>query len=392
MAGRDRVDDPNDPAPTDDIEAAAGPDLAPRLARTIVVSVFVGICTIALLRILTSPIPNTGKALSIVYISAILALQLRYLRPTKPAWRPLDYATLLVQACLSYLPFLQFGQSWAGIPGFLAGSCLLVLRATWGWPAFGAIIGSMAYIQYVLTGSFFDVIYTCVSTTITGLMIYGLTRLAGFVSELYAARSEMARLAVAQERLRISRDLHDLLGYSVSAIVLKSELTHRLLINKPELAQREIADILDISRRALADVRTVASQYRSLSLDEEIRSAERVLAAANVKAHISVPCLVAPEAVRTVLAIIIRESVTNILLHSKAEMCEITIGSDGTCVEIDMVNDGVSADVPARSGPGGSGIQNLADRVARLDGHLTVAVEDDRRFRLHATLPITDRT
>ena len=89
-------------------------------------------------------------------------------------------------------------------------------------------------------------------------------------------------MAVAQERLRFARDLHDLLGYSLSAITLKSELTHRLVPKNPDKAQNELVEILDISRKALADVRAVASGYRELSLENESESARSLLLAADV--------------------------------------------------------------------------------------------------------------
>ena len=90
-------------------------------------------------------------------------------------------------------------------------------------------------------------------------------------------------MAVAEERLRFARDLHDLLGLSLSAITLKSELTRRLLDTDPDRAAEELTEILGLARQALADVRSVASGYRELSLDNESRSARSVLAAADVE-------------------------------------------------------------------------------------------------------------
>src|SRR5205823_5301028 len=121
---------------------------------------------------------------------------------------------------------------------------------------------------------------------ISGLATFGLTWMVRSVTELRAARTRLAQAAVAEERLRFARDLHDLLGLSLSAITLKSELARRLVTVDPDKARDELTEILAISRLALADVRLVASGYRELSLQEESRSAESLLAAADVDVRI----------------------------------------------------------------------------------------------------------
>ena len=129
-------------------------------------------------------------------------------------------------------------------------------------------------------------LYTAISTVTTGLVVYGLSRLTALVVEVQTSRAEIARMAVLRERLRFARDLHDLLGYSLSAITLKIELTHRLLEKSPQEASDQLLEILEISRLALSDARTVASGYRELSLEEECRSAVSVLAAADISVQL----------------------------------------------------------------------------------------------------------
>ncbi|MGH8938570.1 MAG: sensor histidine kinase, partial [Actinomycetes bacterium] len=223
---------------------------------------------------------------------------------------------------------------------------------------------------------------------ITGLVVYGLTRLSNLVTELHAARNELAEMAVAQERLRFARDLHDLLGYSLSAITLKSELTHRLLYKNPDKAQDELAEILDISRRALADVRSVARGYRELSLDAEAASARSVLVAADVDVRMDLDYGELPSRIGTVLATVLREGITNVLRHSKAEQCEISVRQSDGKVWLDIVNDGVPQAITPRAQRGGSGIPNLSARVAALGGKLTTGLDPDGRFRLHAMAPV----
>ena len=270
----------------------------------------------------------------------------------------------------------------------LLASVLLVLPTALAWTAFALVVLSMAYIQSLFSDQLIDVAYTTVATIMTGLVVYGLTRLANLLTELNAARTELARMAVAEERLRFARDLHDLLGYSLSAITLKSELTHRLVPRNPEKAKHELDEILDISRRALTDVRSVASGYRELSLDAESESARSVLLAADVDVRMELDYGDLPPQVRTVLATVLREAVTNVLRHSKAERCEISVRqSDGT-VSLDIVNDGVQPNGHVVDGSCGAGLRNLFARIESLNGELHGGVDEVGRYHLHAFAPV----
>jgi two-component system sensor histidine kinase DesK len=368
--------------------------LAPKVARLVVVTVFSCIALLAFFRVLQGGVTFVTGALCTVYIVVLLSLQILWTSRRAaelPVW--LRYAALGVQACLVYLPLLQFRESWVGLPGFLAGSALVVLTPPFGWIVAGLVVLSMAFTQASISGLPADILYITLSTTLTGLLVYGLTRLATLVTELHSAREELAKMAVARERLRFARDLHDLLGYNLSAITLKSELTHRLVIKHPARAREELVEILQISRQALADVRAVASGYREMSLDEECESARSVLAAADVHVQMDVSYRDLPVRVSTVLATVLREGITNLLRHSKAEFCEISVRQSAGTVIIEMLNDGVPNDpIDSRedSGPGGSGIHNLSARVAELGGELIAELQADNKFRLHAVMPLFD--
>ena len=295
---------------------------------------------------------------------------------------------LLLQAALVYTPFLQFGQAWVGMPGFLAGNALLTLARPYSWGVFAGVVASMGAIQGTFGPDPLYMAYTMVSCTLTGLIVYGLSRLTGLVAEVQRTRLETARLAVTEERLRFSRDLHDLLGYSLSAVTLKSELARRLVTSRPDRAQDELLEILEISRQALADVRSVATGYRDLSLDHESRSALSVLTAAEVEVVMETGHGPLPRPVNTALATVLREGVTNMLGHSKAEHCEITVTQQDGTVRIRIVNDGVRTqpeEPPPRSG---TGLDNLSRRVTALGGALTAGVREDGRFHLEAWIPL----
>lgn len=376
------------------------PSLAPTVAKAVLSTVFAGFFVVAFLNILYTDPPAAQLALLVVLMVALLLLQTLYF--TRPVTRPqprLRYVALLAQVAMVYLPLLVFEQSWIGLPGFLAGTVLLVLPFPAAWAAFALVVASVAALQVELSGSLLDVAFSTVSTVITGLIVYGLTTLANTVGDLQAARAELARMAVAQERLRFARDLHDLLGYSLSAITLKSELTRRLVVTHPMRAQDELVELLEISRRALADVRTVASGYRELSLDTEARSARSVLLAADVEAVVELEYDELPQHVRTLLATVLREGVTNVLRHSKAEHCEITVRQEDGSVALDIVNDG--ADEPllpdkvagreADPTVGGSGIASLEARLKAAGGTLSAGREPGGLWRLRAVVDLADQ-
>jgi two-component system sensor histidine kinase DesK len=296
---------------------------------------------------------------------------------------------LLLQGVLTYGPAIAFGQVWGGMLGCLAGSTLLLLPRRWGWIAFSLVISSSLAMALQLDMNFLDGIYIVQSTALTGLVIYGLTRLSDLVKEVHASRKEQARGAVLQERLRFARDLHDLLGYSLSAITLKAELINRLVGARPERAKEETVGLLDVSRQALADVRLVASGYRDMSLSAEAESAASTLKAADIRADVEIACGRLHPLVDTVLATALREGVTNILRHSKVQHCTISaVVTDSETVTLTLVNDGV-VDGPRESSPhSGSGLGNLRSRFEAIGGRVEAGVRDGDRFVLLVEAPL----
>src|SRR6266511_2806055 len=208
---------------------ARGPLLAPLMARAIVAVFFCGFGAVAFLYVEFTETSFRDIGLSVVYLLILLTLQLFYFsRPGTNLGAPLTYAVLAVQAALTFLPLFQFGYPWTGIPALLAGTLLLVLPPRAAWPVFAGIVVIVAFIDTHLSNSGLDATSTTVGTLVTGLEVYGLTRMASAIIELHAARTELAKTAVAHERLRFARDLHDLLGLNLSAIEQRGELTLRL--------------------------------------------------------------------------------------------------------------------------------------------------------------------
>src|SRR4029450_13847560 len=164
----------------------------------------------------------------------------------------------------------------------------------------------------------------------------------------------------------------------------KSELTLRLVSKNPD-AQKELVEILAISRKALADVRSVANGYRELSLDSESEPARSLLVAADVDVTVEIHDGDLPTHLKTVLATVLREGITNVLRHSNAKRCEISMRQTDGRVWLDIVNDGVQTN--RAQSDGGSGIPNLSARIADLHGQLVAGIEADGRDGLPAWAP-----
>jgi two-component system sensor histidine kinase DesK len=202
--------------------------------------------------------------------------------------------------------------------------------------------------------------------------------------ETYAARDALARLAVTEERLRFSRDLHDLLGHTLSLIAVKSELGMRLIREDPGRAEAEMADVRRAARDALREVRAAVEGYRAVELDAELAGVRAVLEAAGVRCEIAEPPRDLPAAVRAVLGWVIREGTTNVIKHSEARRCAITLAHYGGSVVLEMRNDGVRDTEPGT----GSGLTGLAERVAVLGGELTSGRHGRDGFLLRAVVPV----
>src|SRR5581483_8548167 len=166
------------------------------------------------------------------------------------------------------------------------------------------------------------------STAGVGLLMLLLRDLRVRNSELLEARAELARLAVAQERERFARDLHDLLGHSLSVIALKAELAGRLLgSERPEAAGSEIADVEKVARGALSEVREAVSGYRQPTLEGELAGARAALSAAGIDAEVRRDPASLDSQTEAVFAWAVREGATNVIRHSGARRCTVTIRS-----------------------------------------------------------------
>jgi two-component system sensor histidine kinase DesK len=199
-------------------------------------------------------------------------------------------------------------------------------------------------------------------------------------AELAVAREDLAHLAVEQERARFARDLHDLLGHSLTVITVKAELAGKLMTRDPGKAADEVADIERLAREALADVRATVAGYREVTLAVEVSSARSTLEAAGIAAELPGALDEVPGERRELFGWVVREGVTNVVRHSSAQRVRVAVSP--TTVEV--VDDGTGcAEITA----GGNGLRGLRERLAEVGGRLEAGPVDAGGFRLFAEVP-----
>ncbi|MEV0018006.1 sensor histidine kinase [Streptomyces tendae] len=279
---------------------------------------------------------------------------------------------------------LAYGSSWLlffPLLGLAAGAALRGRwLGRWGW-SLAVVAGVVAGVKDGWNG--LNIAYgTFLSTMVTAAIL----SLSDAVRQLRAAREELATRAVAEERLRFSRDLHDLLGHTLSVIVVKSEAARRLAPRDLDAALTQITDIESVGRQALTEVREAVTGYREGSLGTELDRARSALSAADVDpvVHRSGPPL--PPQAEALLGWVVREAVTNVVRHSGASRCEIAVAGSVDRVRLTVTDNGAGAAVAAQ-GPG-TGLTGLRERLATAGGSLTAGAEPRGGFSVTAELPV----
>jgi len=204
------------------------------------------------------------------------------------------------------------------------------------------------------------------------------------VRELDRARHVQAALAVAEERLRFARDLHDVVGRTLSVVSLKAELAAQLAKRGRGEAVDEMLEVRRIAQDSLAELRAVVGGYRSADLGVELAGARALLASAGIECRVIGDGAGLPEALHGTLGWVVREGTTNMLRHSEARSCTVTLRTRPGAVTLTMENDGVRGGSPVRFG---GGLIGLTERVAGDGGTVTAERVDPDRFRLAVDIP-----
>jgi two-component system, NarL family, sensor histidine kinase DesK len=234
-----------------------------------------------------------------------------------------------------------------------------------------------------------DAVNIAYGTFLSTMVTAAILSLSEAVRDLRAAREALARRAVEQERLRFSRDLHDLLGHTLSVIVVKSEAARRLADRDLAAALTQIGDIESVGRQALTEIREAVTGYREGSLATELARARSALSAASVEPVVRQSGTPLAPQTEALLGWVVREAVTNVVRHSDATRCEITVGSDAEQARLTVTDNGTGKAVtrPAE-GIGGTGLKGLTERLAAAGGSLKAGPSPRGGFTVTAELPV----
>ena len=332
------------------------------------------------------PIPAATLALVIGLIVLLSLLQLHHVRPRSgsapPGWRWTLALQIVILCAVTAIGSPTFPAPQYAGP--VAGVVLFHVRRPWSWIVAGVLVVGVTLAQLHRFG--LDItanpprvaLWTFLSlpwVLLVMVAVSALCRLPIAADQLIAARHELTRLAVLRERLRIARDTHDLLGFQLSAIVLKAELAGRLAGTDPHAVRIQLAEAGEVAEEALHSLWSITAEPAGLSFTEEVESARSMLSAAGVAVTVAVHTSPGASA-ESPLAVVLREAVTNVLRHSRATTCEIETDPIPDGIRLRVTNDGVPSGTPD-SAPG-NGLANLRVRAREAGGRLSVHRQDDR--------------
>lgn len=316
-----------------------------------------------------------GVALMVVFSAAfVLSAPVAWILPGRARLAP---AGILLALSFTMFPWIGWDVRgmWTYV-GVAVAMAALPLRTT--WIALGAV-GALALLAgWLMDGWTESVLWVPAVIVSVSAMMAAFARSLAAINELRATRDQMAVLAVERERSRVARDIHDILGHSLTVVTVKAELAGRLVDVDPDRARTEIAEVEALARGALADVRATVAGYRGVSISGELAAARVALDAAGVAAELPGSTDAVPPERRELAGWVVREGVTNVLRHAGAAQCRIRLGAHGVSIE----DDGVG---PTPGVPGGSGLAGVRERAEAAGGAVTVGRGELGGFRLAVT-------
>jgi len=303
-----------------------------------------------------------------------------------PPWRsvvtPVAFSTLVAA---TFVGATHTSALWLPTWVLLANALPAALHGRWLVVAVPATTAASAWAAWAVSPHQGSRVYTeAFVVVLAGLASSAFVALLDTIEELRRTRQELARVAVVEERERFSRDLHDLLGHTLSVMVVKAQAVRRLVRQDPDAAVGHAVDIEQIGRRALTDVRQAVDAMRAPNLDEELDGARRALDAAGIATTIDLSGAEPAGRAGELLAWGVREGATNVLRHSGASTCRIELADRDGRIALTIADDGLG--VPTTSSVRLGGLEGLRDRLAAAGGELAVDGRGEG-FRLVATVP-----
>lgn len=303
-------------------------------------------------------------ALTLASYPLFLALYVKtLLAPRRSAW---IYPHAMVALCLALLPWYPSGLSY-----FVFGCVMLHTGRRHSLPRYllhvlalnGLLFATATWVGYPWQA----LVWMLPMTVVIGVIVNVESAAGEKDLALQLSHDEVRRLAATAERERIGRDLHDLLGHTLSLITLKLELSRKLIDRDPAAARAEIAEAEKVARHALAEVRSAVTGFRAADLAAELASARLLLESSAVTLAYDAPPSLSPDIERP-LALVLREAVTNIARHARASRAEVRFAREGGQLRMRIVDDGRGA-----SGVEGNGLAGMRARARELGGSLAFA-------------------
>jgi two-component system sensor histidine kinase DesK len=298
-----------------------------------------------------------------------------------------ELAGLIGFAALGIALALAYGgadDGWLILPLYIgaAGASLLTSPLVVPW-LIGATLVQIAFSAGYHEG-WGDGLSNAFGTFMGSVLVLVVKRLIWYVRQLHNARAELAQAAVAEERLRFARDLHELLGHTLTLIVVKAQVVRRLAATDAVAAGAAGADIEQIGRKALVEVREAVTGYRERGFSDELDGARSALSGAGIEVSIETAGTPLPAIVDSVFGWAVREGTTNVIRHSGARHCVIAVRRAGDEATLEIRDDGQGGS-PAGTG---NGLRGLRERLAAAGGTLAAAPLPGGGFRLVATVPV----
>ena len=334
---------------------------------------------------------STARVVAIsLALAAFVALYLALLPPVRPLLRrgqPAIRAGLILLAATAALTLvLGAPRSFATLFVYVAAAAGMALPVADAAISIAVTAAAVA-IGLATTGSDSSAVAAYTITILgVGATMAALGSTTRANRELRSARDDRARLAVSEERVRIARDLHDLLGHTLSVIALKTELAAKLVETDPARARAELAEVQRVTREALTEVRETLHDYRRVDFADALDGARAALSTAGIDCRVDSSAPELPAEIENVLAWAVREAATNVVRHSGARACTITLATDAGEVSLQVDDDG---ELGSTGSDDGAGLTGLAERARRLHGTLEAGARPaGRGFRLRLTLPM----
>jgi two-component system, NarL family, sensor histidine kinase DesK len=298
-----------------------------------------------------------------VYLTVFLTM--RWRRFGAPFRAPLrarhGVGLVLLLVALGAVMCTAIGQQGEAASVYIAVACVMCLQTRWAWLA-SVTVALSTYAATLWIPSWHRDEGILFGTLAATLAIWGISQSINRNVEVLQVREENARLALDDERNRFARDLHDILGHSLTVITVKAELANRLIDVDTERARNELADLERLSRDALYDVRRAVEGYRELTLPGELSRARTALSAAEITADLPNSTDDVPTDRRELFAWTVREGITNVIRHSGAGRCTVLLGAH----EVEIRDDGRGPE----SVGAGNGLTGLGERAEALGGRV----------------------